>query len=62
MVSGVFDMMIPVRNAYVLSEHLANAVLLTFPDSGHGSLFQFHQSFTRQAATFLASDSAFAPY
>lgn len=61
-VSGVFDMMIPVRNSYLLSEHLPNAVLLTFPDSGHGSLFQFHESFTRQAATFLASESAFAPY
>jgi pimeloyl-ACP methyl ester carboxylesterase len=55
-------MMIPVRNSYLLSEHLPNAVLLTFPDSGHGSLFQFHESFTRQAAAFLASDSQFAPY
>jgi pimeloyl-ACP methyl ester carboxylesterase len=61
-VSGVFDMMIPVRNCYLLSEHLPNAVLLTLPDSGHGSLFQFHQFFTRQAATFLASESEFAPY
>jgi pimeloyl-ACP methyl ester carboxylesterase len=62
LVSGVFDMMIPVRNSYLLSEHLPNAVLLTFPDSGHGSLFQFHQSFTRQAAAFLASESEIAPY
>ena len=61
-VSGVFDMMIPVRNSYLLSEHLPNAVLLTLPDSGHGSLFQFHESFTRQAAAFLASESEFAPY
>ena len=30
--------------------------------AGHGSLFQFHESFTRQAADFLASDSASAPY
>ena len=61
-VSGVFDMLIPVRNSYLLSEHLPNAVLLTFPDSGHGSLFQFHESFIRQAAAFLASESQFAPY
>ena len=61
-VHGVFDILIPVRNSYLLSEHLPNAVLLTYPDSGHGSLFQFHESFTRQAASFLASDSAFAPY
>jgi pimeloyl-ACP methyl ester carboxylesterase len=61
-VSGVFDILIPVRNSYLLSEHLPNAVLLTYPDCGHGSLFQFHESFTWQAAAFLASKSEFAPY
>jgi pimeloyl-ACP methyl ester carboxylesterase len=61
-VNGVFDIMIPIKNSYMLSEHLPNAVLLTYPDSGHGSLFQFHESFTRQAAAFLAADSPFAPY
>ena len=30
--------------------------------SGHGSLFQFHESFTRQAAEFLVSESAAAPF
>ena len=45
-----------------LAEDLPNAVLLAYPDSGHGSLFQFHDSFTRHAAAFLASDAAFAPY
>ena len=43
-----------------LSENLPNAMLLVYPDSGHGSLFQFHESFTRQATAFLASDSPFA--
>src|SRR5260370_27033064 len=61
-VNGVLDEMIPVVNSYSLGEHLPNAVLLTYPASGHGSLFQFHESFTRQAAAFLASDSPFAPY
>jgi pimeloyl-ACP methyl ester carboxylesterase len=61
-VNGVCDEMIPVRNSYWLSENLPNAVLMTYPDSGHGSLFQFHESFTRQAAEFLACDSAAAPY
>lgn len=61
-VNGVHDEMIPVRNSYWLSENLPNAVLLTYPDSGHGSLFQFHESFTRQVAAFLASDSPYAPY
>jgi pimeloyl-ACP methyl ester carboxylesterase len=61
-VNGIHDEMIPVSNSYRLSENLPNAMLLTYPDSGHGSLFQFHQSFTRQAAAFLGSDSPFAPY
>ena len=52
-VNGVFDTMIPVRNSYILSEHLPNAVLLTYPDAGHGSLFQFHESFVRLASLFL---------
>jgi pimeloyl-ACP methyl ester carboxylesterase len=61
-VNGVHDEMIPVANSYRLAENLPNAVLLTYPDSGHGSLFQFHESFTRQAAAFLGSDSPVAPY
>jgi pimeloyl-ACP methyl ester carboxylesterase len=61
-VNGIHDEMIPVANSYALGEHLPNAVLLTYPDSGHGSLFQFHESFTRQAAAFLTSNSPFAPY
>jgi pimeloyl-ACP methyl ester carboxylesterase len=61
LVNGVRDDMIPVRNSYWLSENLPDAVLLTYPDSGHGALFQFHDSFTRQARAFLNSDSASAP-
>jgi pimeloyl-ACP methyl ester carboxylesterase len=54
-VNGVFDQMIPVRNSYLLAEHLPNATLLAYPDAGHGSLFQFHDSFVRQAMLFLDS-------
>ena len=61
-VNGIHDEMIPVSNSYRLSENLPNAVLLVYPDSGHGSLFQFHESFARHAAAFLASDSPFAAY
>jgi len=61
-VQGVHDEMIPVRNSYWLAENLPNAVLLVYPDAGHGSIFQFHESFTRQATAFLASGSPFAPY
>lgn len=61
-VSGVRDEMIPVVNSYRLSENLPNAVLLVYPDAGHGALFQFHESFTRHAEAFLASESLSAAY
>jgi pimeloyl-ACP methyl ester carboxylesterase len=59
--NGVHDEMIPVRNSCWLAEHLSNAVLLVYPDAGHGSLFQWHGSFQNHVSTFLASDSPFAP-
>ena len=55
-VNGVFDNMIPVRNSYMLSEHLPNAMLLTYPNAGHGSIFQFHDSFVSHADRFLDSE------
>ncbi len=61
-VNGIHDEMIPVANSYWLSQNLPDAVLMTYPDSGHGSLFQFHESFIRQASAFLDSKSAVAPY
>jgi pimeloyl-ACP methyl ester carboxylesterase len=61
-VNGVDDVMVPVSNSYHLAEKLPNAVLLTYPDAGHGAIFQWHESFTKQVAAFLASKSATAPY
>ena len=61
-VNGVHDEMIPVNNSYRLGEKLPNAVLVTYPDAGHGSLFQFAESFTRLAAAFLSADSESAVF
>lgn len=47
--------MIPIRNSYMLAEHLPNAMPLTYSDAGRGSLFQFHDSFVQQATLLLAS-------
>jgi pimeloyl-ACP methyl ester carboxylesterase len=61
-VNGVHDEMIPVTNSYLLVENLPNAVLLIYPDAGHGSLFQYHESFARHARAFLESESAVAAF
>jgi len=54
-VNGILDTMIPVRNSYLLAEHLPSATLLIYPDAGHGSLFQYHDSFVQHATLFLDS-------
>ena len=41
--------MIPIVNSYRLAENLPNALLLTYLDAGHGSLFQYHESLTAGA-------------
>jgi pimeloyl-ACP methyl ester carboxylesterase len=61
-VQGFDDEMIPVRNSYWLAENLPNAVLLVYPDAGHGSLFQYPDSFCKQAAAFLSSASESAVF
>jgi pimeloyl-ACP methyl ester carboxylesterase len=61
-VNGIHDEMIPIANSYRLVENLPNAVLLAYPDAGHGSLFQYHESFARQAAAFLSVSSESAVY
>ena len=60
--NGIHDEMIPVSNSYWLNANVPNAAPLTYPDSGHASLFQFAESFTRQATAFLNSDSLFAAF
>jgi len=51
--NGNHDIMIPTVNSLMLSEHLPNAQLIIYPDSGHGSLFQHAGAFTSHVSEFL---------
>jgi pimeloyl-ACP methyl ester carboxylesterase len=51
--SGSHDRIIPTLNAYVLAQHLPNAQLILYPDSGHGFLFQYHTLFEQHTTLFL---------
>lgn len=54
-VNGSNDVMAPTAASYELFQHLPNAQLVLFPDSGHGALFQYHAAFVRQVDAFLRS-------
>jgi pimeloyl-ACP methyl ester carboxylesterase len=52
-VNGRRDIMLPTINSYVLAQELPNAQLIIYPDSGHGSLFQYPDTFVRHTTQFL---------
>jgi pimeloyl-ACP methyl ester carboxylesterase len=52
-VNGKTDLMVPTVNSFILQQHLPDAELIIYPDSGHGAIFQFPSRFVREATTFL---------
>jgi pimeloyl-ACP methyl ester carboxylesterase len=52
-VNGSHDIMVPTINSYVLSQNIPRAQLIIYPDSGHGSLFQFPELFVAHGRMFL---------
>jgi len=51
--NGSNDIVVPTVNSYILQQNLPNAELILFPDSNHGSHFQFKDEFIRYATEFL---------
>jgi len=45
--------MVPTLNSFALSQQIPNAQLIIYPDSGHGSLFQYPDLFLAHARLFL---------
>jgi pimeloyl-ACP methyl ester carboxylesterase len=52
-VNGNHDLMVPTINAYTLSQQIPRAQLIIYPDSGHGSLFQYPELFVAHGKIFL---------
>ncbi|MEY2537897.1 MAG: hypothetical protein QOG67_1637 [Verrucomicrobiota bacterium] len=52
-VNGRQDIMVPTVNSFTLSQRIPDAQLIIYPDSGHGSLFQFPELFVKHCRLFL---------
>jgi pimeloyl-ACP methyl ester carboxylesterase len=52
-VNGSNDIVIPTFNSYILQQNLPDAELILFPDSNHGSHFQFTELFNRYLTDFV---------
>jgi pimeloyl-ACP methyl ester carboxylesterase len=56
-VQGSNDTMFPTSQSVLLFQHLTNAQLSLYSDSGHGSLFQHARLFVAQATYFLQAEA-----
>jgi len=52
-VNGIDDIVVPAVNSWILASNLPNALLIIYPDAGHGSLYQYADSFNDHVLRFL---------
>lgn len=53
-VTGSNDTMLPTEGSITMYKQLKNAQLVLYPDSNHGSIFQYHDAFVNTADFFLS--------
>ena len=52
-VNGIDDVMIATINSLYLAQNIPNALLILYPDAGHGAQFQYPGRFLKHALQFL---------
>ncbi|MEO4002072.1 alpha/beta hydrolase [Mesorhizobium sp. CAU 1732] len=52
-VNGSNDIMVPTVHSFTLQQHIPNAQLILYPDSGHGSQFQYPRQFVANVTLVL---------
>ena len=52
--NGDMDLMVDSSHSADMARRLPNSQLIIYPDSGHGGVFQYHQTFVPEVLRFLA--------
>jgi pimeloyl-ACP methyl ester carboxylesterase len=52
-INGSNDVIIYTVNSFILQQHLPNAELILYPDSNHGSQYQYPAMFVADTTRFL---------